>query len=59
MTTTPPIPINERVCMELLKAGITGEQGNYPLCLGERCLQYEMCASLILDAQKKLKELEK
>jgi hypothetical protein len=59
MTTTPAIPLEERICIDLMKAGITGQNGTHPLCLGERCLMFEICKSLILDAQKKLKELEK
>ncbi len=59
MTTAPPIPLTERVCIELMKAGITGQNGTHPICLGEQCLMFEICTSLILDAQKKIKELEK
>jgi len=57
--TTPHIPLERRVCIDMMVAGIGGEKGNHPLCLGPACSQYEMCLSLLNDAQKKIKELEK
>jgi len=58
-TNTPAIPLEQRICIEMMVAHIGGEKGNHPLCLGPSCSQYEMCLSLLNDAQKKLKELKK
>lgn len=50
------IPLSERICIDLMKAGVGGPDGGHPRCLGSQCVQFEVCEVVINDAIKKLAE---
>ena len=56
----PDNPLNGRVCVRLAGSGIVRYNSeDLPPCAGRLCAEYESCICLILEAKKRIEELQK
>lgn len=46
------IDLKDRVCLNLLQAGVHGPDGELPRCTGELCSNWEQCLLAILEGQR-------
>jgi hypothetical protein len=53
------IPLKDRVCFQAMVNRIpSNDGGGHPRCIGEECVNYEVCLMSINDAIYSLKKLE-
>jgi hypothetical protein len=50
-------PLNNRICLHLMQAGIRGMNDSDPPCMLIRCADYESCLLKILSSQAGIREL--
>ena len=48
---TPDNLLHGTICMQLMTAGILGNNGQHPECLEHSCSQYSICVSAVLRAE--------
>lgn len=54
-----PLPLEQRVCLELLTAGHLAADGTLPKCMGRICTSFEACEAAIKLSIVKLEDLKK
>jgi hypothetical protein len=59
MTDTTPIPLESRICVTLMTAGILGCNGEHPRCIGRECSKYESCVFELIYYQKESVKMQK
>lgn len=50
------IPIENRKCVDMIVAGISGPNGSLPLCVGRECNKYEACLANAMEAIRTVNE---
>ena len=51
------IPLDKRVCIDLMMQGNLGPDGRHPVCLGPTCSKFEQCLLAIENANVDLDAL--
>jgi len=41
--SNPPIPLEQRICLNMMTSGISGDNGTHPICMGRQCSRFESC----------------
>jgi hypothetical protein len=52
------IPLNDRVCFDLMVNGILGPEGKHPMCMGNICSKYEKCLFEVFANAESFNELK-